>query len=73
MHIILISPIYVLFPTSVDCPINALRIAQAKFPNPPKRLPTLLRFLQHKGLSTVDPAERAGLNPFLVPLVKVRY
>lgn len=44
---------------------------QAKFPNPPKRLPTLLKFLQHKGLSPVDPAERAGLNPFLVPLAKV--
>eukprot|EP00904_Undaria_pinnatifida_P000652 jgi/Undpi1/10588/HiC_scaffold_29.g13038.m1 len=43
---------------------------KAKFPNPPKRLPTLLKFLQHKGLSPVDPAERAGLNPFLVPLAK---
>lgn len=46
-------------------------LLQAKFPNPPKRLPTLLRFLQHKGLTPVDPADRAGLNPFLVPLVKV--
>lgn len=44
---------------------------QAKFPNPPKRLPTLLKVLEHKGLSPVDPSERAGLNPFLVPLAKV--
>ncbi|CAB1096368.1 unnamed protein product [Ectocarpus sp. CCAP 1310/34] len=60
---------------SVDAGVDAARYTnfikdKAKFPNPPRRLPTLLRFLQHKGLTPVDPADRAGLNPFLVPLVK---
>ncbi|CAM9999274.1 unnamed protein product, partial [Hapterophycus canaliculatus] len=60
---------------SVDAGVDAARYTnfikdKAKFPNPPKRLPTLLRFLQHKGLTPVDPADRAGLHPFLVPLVK---
>ncbi|CAM9289188.1 unnamed protein product [Discosporangium mesarthrocarpum] len=43
---------------------------QAFFPNPPRRMSTLLQVLQHKGLSLVDPAERAGLNPFFIPLAK---
>ncbi|CAM9275876.1 unnamed protein product [Scytosiphon promiscuus] len=60
---------------SVDAGVDAARYTnfikdKAKFPNPPKRLPTLLRFLQHKGMTPVDPADRAGLHPFLVPLVK---
>ncbi|CAM9282964.1 unnamed protein product [Ascophyllum nodosum] len=43
---------------------------EANFPNPPRRLPTLLRFLRHKGLTPADPTARSGLNPFLIPLAK---
>ena len=37
---------------------------------PPSRLSTLLDFLELKGNTLVDPSDRNGLNPFLIPIAR---
>lgn len=43
----------------------------AKYPNPSTRIETLFKLLQLRGDIIMDPYQRNGMNPFLIPVAKL--
>ena len=57
--------------TGVDHTAHATFLKEVALVNAPNELSTLLKLLELNGHELLDPSERSGMNPFLVPIAKM--